>query len=145
MGVGEGALGPLETLMALRGLAWSGGRMEPCRWPERGDDTGASDGGQESHMAWGQPGISHSRKTLVTHPWSWRVRSITPEHQNQGCWSRDQERDPIQSCPPSALLSLVTVYGPSALARQKKATCSGLTPRPMQISAPKGPIGSGWG
>ena len=95
--MGEGALGPLETLMALRGLAWSGGRMEPCRWPRRGDDTGASDGGQESHVAWGQPGISHSRKTLVTHPWSWRVRSITPEHQNQGCWSRDQERDPIQS------------------------------------------------
>ena len=45
MGVGEGALGPLETL-----VAWSGGRTEPCRWPRRGDDTGASDGGQESHM-----------------------------------------------------------------------------------------------
>ena len=51
----EGALGPLETLVALRGLAWSGGRMEPCRWPRRGDNTGASDGGQESHTAWGQP------------------------------------------------------------------------------------------
>ena len=156
MGVGEGALGPLETLMALRGLSWSGGRMEPCRWPRRRDDTGASDGGQESHVAWGQPGVSHSRKTLVTQPWSWRVRRITPEHQNQGCWSRDQERDPIQSwvtpwppTPPplstSTLLSLVTAYGPLALARKKKATCSGLTPRPMQISAPKGAIGSGWG
>lgn len=32
-----------------------------------------------------------------------------------------------------------------APARQKKATCSGLTPRPMQISTPSGAIGSGWG
>ena len=106
----------------------------------------------------GNPGISHRRKTLVTHPLElegqgYHTRASEPRLPGVGTKKETQSRAGqhpgllhSHPRPPSAPLSLVTACGPSGhTARQKKATSSGLTPRPMQISTPSGAIGSGWG
>lgn len=84
--MGEGALGPLETLVALREI-WHGqvGERNHAGGPREGMAQELVMVVRKATWRGGNPGISHSRKTLVTHPWSWRARGITPEHQNEGC------------------------------------------------------------
>lgn len=117
-----------ELVMVVRKATWRGGNQ------------GSVTAGKPSSPTPGAGGSGVSHQSIRT-----KAAGVGTKKETQFRAGRHPGLLHSHPCPPSALLSLITVYGPSALARQKKATCSGLTPRPMQISAPKGPIGSGWG